>query len=226
MNLKERKYDQKIIFSLIIYKKQHKMEDNKEITNETEKILPLLNFGNLPPIGDLPPIRIGENAPPIPAELIQPTPARLVIANPSVTIQTATTEQVTNLMKGVVKPIDQQTVTIVPTKSLGSKIVTNDKNLTELNQMTKNLTELNQMTKNLTDLDTMLIKRESETQDFFNMRSVYAKVALSVFQGKINPATAILLGQMAANKAVYGLTYPEESDRVIRYINEQIMANY
>lgn len=179
------------------------MEDNEEITTETRKILPLLNFGNLPPIriGDLPPIRIGENAPPIPAELIQPTPARLVIANPSVTIQTATTEQVTNLMKGVVKPIDQQIVTIVPTKSLDPKIVTND-------------------------LDAMLIKRESETQDFFNMRSVYAKVALSVFQGKINPATAILLGQMAANKAVYGLTYPEESDRVIRYINEQIMANY
>jgi len=179
------------------------MEDNEEITDETRKILPLLNFGNLPPIriGDLPPIRIGENAPPIPAELIQPTPARLVIANPSVTIQTATTEQVTNLMKGVVKPIDQQIVTIVPTKSLDPKIVTND-------------------------LDNMLIKRESETQDFFNMRSVYAKVALSVFQGKINPATAILLGQMAANKAVYGLTYPEESDRVIRYINEQIMVNY
>lgn len=189
------------------------MEDNEEITNETRKILPLLNFGNLPPIriGDLPPIRIGENAPPIPAELIQPTPARLVIANPSVTIQTATTEQVTNLMKGVVKPIDQQIVTIVPTKSLDPKIVTNDLDA----MLNKNLTELNQMT-----------KRESETQDFFNMRSVYAKVALSVFQGKINPATAILLGQMAANKAVYGLTYPEESDRVIRYINEQIMANY
>lgn len=131
-----------------------------------------LNFGNLPPIN------ISTNAPPIPTELIQPA------VTPSVTIQPAT---------------GTKTVTIVPTKSLTPK------------------TE---------DLNSLLIKRESETQDFFNMRSAYAKVALSVFQGKINPATAILLGQMAANKAVYGLTYPEESDRVIRYINEQIMINY
>lgn len=75
-------------------------------------------------------------------------------------------------------------------------------------------------------LDTLLIKRNSETQMFFDMRSIYAKIALSVFQGKINPATAILLGEMASNKSIYGLVYPEDSDRVIRYINEQIVTNY
>jgi len=75
-------------------------------------------------------------------------------------------------------------------------------------------------------LDSLLIKRNSESQMFFDMRSIYAKIALSVFQGKINPATAILLGEMATNKAIYGLVYPEDSDRVIRYINEQIVNNY
>lgn len=75
-------------------------------------------------------------------------------------------------------------------------------------------------------LDSLLIKGLNESQTFFDIRSTYSKIALSVFQDKINMATAILLGHMAASKAMYGLTYPEDSDRVIRYINEQIVNNY
>lgn len=131
---------------------------------------PSLNLGTLPPI--IIKSEKSESAPPIPAELIQPTPTQ------------ATVKQPVKLV--IEKPIIQTPVTI----------------------------------------DSLLIKRNSESQMFFDMRSIYAKIALSVFQGKINPATAILLGEMATNKAIYGLVYPEDSDRVIRYINEQIVNSY
>ena len=72
-------------------------------------------------------------------------------------------------------------------------------------------------------LESLLIKRDSESDEYFRMRSAYSKAALSVFGGKINPATAILLGQMATDKAMYGVVYPDESDRVIRYINSQLL---
>jgi hypothetical protein len=72
-------------------------------------------------------------------------------------------------------------------------------------------------------LDDMLVQRKDEKEDHFNMRSIYSKVAMRVFKGAINPATAVLIGEMAVNKAIYGVTYPEESDNVIKYVDSEIM---
>lgn len=76
------------------------------------------------------------------------------------------------------------------------------------------------------NLDNLLIRKPHEDETFFNMKSIYSKVAMNVFSNQINPATAILLGEMASNKAIYGVKYPEETDRVLRYIDEQIKSNY
>lgn len=83
-----------------------------------------------------------------------------------------------------------------------------------------------QKPKIINNFESFLTKKETETEIFFDMRSIYSKIAISVFQNQINPATAILLGQIAADKATYGVTYPEEIDKVIRYIDEQIKLNY
>ena len=48
---------------------------------------------------------------------------------------------------------------------------------------------------------------------------------MKIFNNQINPATAVLIGRMAANKAIFGETYPEESDKILRYIDVQISAN-
>ena len=59
----------------------------------------------------------------------------------------------------------------------------------------------------------------------FNIRSVYSRAAMKVFNNQINPATAVLIGRMAGNKAILGVTYPEESDKVLRYINMHVSTN-
>jgi hypothetical protein len=73
-------------------------------------------------------------------------------------------------------------------------------------------------------LNAMLIKSDSESLDFFELRSAYSRAAEISFGGKVNPSTSILIGRMAANKTMYGVTYPEESDRVLRYINNQLSS--
>ena len=145
---------------------------------------------NIITIGNLPPIVVTKPespAPPIPSELIQPSPVQLTVPKPApkVIIQGANTEQVN------IVPTQQVQRIQVPTKTL--------------------------------TLDDLLVKRDTETDDFFLMRSMYSRVTMNVFQGKMAPATAILIGQMGADKAMYGVTYPEETDRVIRYINAAIM---
>ena len=74
-------------------------------------------------------------------------------------------------------------------------------------------------------LDTLLVKDENESEDIFIMRNVYSRAAMKIFNNQINPATAILIGQMATNKAIYGVTYPEESERVLIYVNNEIAKN-
>ena len=68
-------------------------------------------------------------------------------------------------------------------------------------------------------------KDSTETLDFYNMRTIYAKVALTIFPQQINVTTASLIGRMAANKAIYGIVYPEESDRIIQYIDRIILES-
>ena len=143
--------------------------------------------------------------PPIPSPLVKPEPLKLVIQRPipAVTIQPAVPEKTISLIiegKEKVSVLEPIKIITKPIKIISKPIVTTEE----------------------ATIDTMLVKRKTETVDMFKMRSVYSKIAIRVFQNKINPATAILLGEMAANKAVYGITYPEESDEVIRYINAQI----
>lgn len=75
-----------------------------------------------------------------------------------------------------------------------------------------------------TTLDSLLVKDDTESETFFVMRSSYSRIAMSVFKDQINPATAILIGRMGANKAMYGVVYPAASDNVIRYIDSQILT--
>lgn len=140
--------------------------------------------------------------PSIPAELIQPAPVSQNKVNPVITIKPSNTQQINLSVPG--KPINQGqipgTVIIQPTQPHQILTASSQKVLT---------------------LDDLLIKRSTETDDYFTIRSAYSRLALQIFGGKINAATAALLGQMAADKVTYGVVYPEESDRVIRYINSQ-----
>lgn len=70
-------------------------------------------------------------------------------------------------------------------------------------------------------IDELLIKSDTETLDEFNLRNIYTRAALSIFKD-LNDVSAVLIGRLAANKILLGLTYPEESEKVIDYINLQI----
>ncbi len=134
-----------------------------------------------------------QQLPPIPPSLIQPDPTP---QKPVLIIQPATTEKATTLIqnkpeKKIVKLAIQPSVKMV------------------------------QSNPNVSVLETLLIKRDSETNEMFDMRSAYSKVAMKSL--KINPATAVLIGRMGAEKAIYGITYPAESDNVINYINNLII---
>ncbi len=154
--------------------------------------------------------------PPIPAALIQPAPVQLVIPakvtpTPTVTIQPTDPTQITTLI-ATGKPLPPSTAGVQPTVVLTQPVTRGIQPGVQAPVIQKVIT-----------LDSLLIKRDSETEEFFNMRSAYSKAAMNVFQSKINPATAVLIGQMATDKAMYGIVYPEESDRVVRYVNAQIM---
>jgi len=132
-----------------------------------------------------------QQLPPIPPSLIQPDPTP---KKPVLIIQPATTEKATTLIQN--KP-EKKIVKLAiqpPVKMVQS-----------------NPTSV---------LETLLIKRDSETKEMFDMRSAYSKVSMKSL--KINPATAVLIGRMGAEKAIYGITYPAESDNVINYINNLI----
>lgn len=167
---------------------EHSDENTIETSEEEDDIdetdTNIITMNGLPPIVVTKP---NSPAPPIPAELIQPSPVHLTVPKPApkVIIQGANTEQ----------------VNIVPTQQV-QKIQVPPKTMT---------------------IEDLLVKRDTETDDFFLMRSMYSRVTMNLFAGKISPASAILIGQMGADKAMYGITYPEESDRVIRYINDSII---
>ncbi len=74
-------------------------------------------------------------------------------------------------------------------------------------------------------LEELLVKNDTESQTIFDMRRMYAHAAMSVYNNQINPATAVLIGKMATNKALYGVTYPAEEDAIVNYINSVIMGS-
>jgi hypothetical protein len=169
--------------------------------------------GLIPP---LPPVTLGGTTttttttttapalpPPIPAELIRPMPVLAVQKpSPALTIQpTSPTAVTTTITGGILPPLPP--AKIVVTQPVAVQPVV----------------------KPVVSLDGLLVKSDTESNDLFNMRSAYSRAAMKVFNNQINPATAVLIGRMAANKAIFGVTYPDESDRVLRYVNAQIAAN-
>ncbi len=147
------------------------------------------------------------SVPSIPAELIQPAPVYQVpgqhsVAHPVITIKPPDAQQINLSISG--QPVN-------PGQQLNQIII----------QPTQPLQILTIPTPRTLTLDDLLTKRQTETEDYFTIRSAYSRLAMQVFGGKINAATAALLGQMAADKVTYGVVYPEESDKVIRYINSQ-----
>ena len=72
-------------------------------------------------------------------------------------------------------------------------------------------------------LQELLVKDENETNEFFLMRSQYSKIASQIFH-KYPVGTFILLGRMGANRGYYGLKYPEETNKVLDYVDEVIKS--
>ena len=168
---------------------------------------------------------IPTSPPPIPAELIQtapiqPAPVQTVKSNPVITIKPPDAKQINeSLMTGLAPAGKTLPVILLPGKVPGS-IIQSTVTQPIILQPTQPVQILS-VAPRLVTLDDLLIKRNTETEDYFTIRSAYSRMAMNVFGGKINAATAVLLGQMAADKVTYGVVYPEESDKVIRYINSQ-----
>ena len=72
-------------------------------------------------------------------------------------------------------------------------------------------------------LETLLVKEPVETNEFFAMRSAYAQKAAQYFP-KEESTTHLLLGYYGANRGKYGLTYPEQTERVLEYIDQMILS--
>ena len=70
-------------------------------------------------------------------------------------------------------------------------------------------------------LDDLLVKTEDESDQFYLMRSQYAKIAEQLFP-KYPPTSFILLGRMGAYRGLFGVTYPEETNRVLDYMDQVI----
>ena len=71
-------------------------------------------------------------------------------------------------------------------------------------------------------LETLLVKESVETNEFFAMRSAYSQMAAKVFP-KEESTTHLLLGYYGANRGKYGLTYPEQTEKVLEYIDQIIL---
>ena len=80
----------------------------------------------------------------------------------------------------------------------------------------KETKELNQQA-----LNDILVQDKSETNEFFLMRSAYAKKAAELFSEE-QPTTHALLGYYGASNAKFGQTYPKDIQDVVDYINQEV----
>lgn len=72
-------------------------------------------------------------------------------------------------------------------------------------------------------LEKLLVKESVETNEFFAMRSAYSQKAAQYFP-KEESNTHLLLGYYGANRGKYGLTYPEQTEKVLEYIDQMILS--
>lgn len=71
-------------------------------------------------------------------------------------------------------------------------------------------------------LDDLLVRDNTENDEAFLMRSAYSKAAEKVVPNETT-ATYVLIGQMAYNRAKYGMTYPPDMNNVLNQIDELIL---
>ena len=173
------------------------------VTSPSANILPPVPVPTAPKLVIAAPTPTGP--PPIPSELIQPAPNQQA-PTPVVAIQPAATT-------GFLPPLPPINAPVAKAKPVQTKLVVTKPVATPV---------ANQPPQPTINLEEMLVKTADESEDMFIMRSAYSRVAIKAFNNQINPATAILIGRMGANKAIYGVTYPDESDRVLRYIESQM----
>ncbi len=94
-----------------------------------------------------------------------------------------------------------------------------DKKLVKRKKTVKVETILTQ--KKSTKLEDLLVKDDNESMDMFLMRSQYSKISSQIFP-KYPIGTFILLGRMGANRAYFGVTFPEDTNLVLDYIDKVI----
>ena len=73
-------------------------------------------------------------------------------------------------------------------------------------------------------IDDRLVKAEDESQRFFDMRSAYARKVVDIFGSDVNFAAAVVLGRAAANRAMYGLDYPDDLRETLEHVDDTILA--
>lgn len=72
-------------------------------------------------------------------------------------------------------------------------------------------------------IDLLISIQPGEPEDIFNYRKVYSKFAFQFFNYKITLNTAIVLGNMAANKLRYNVIYCEKVEKILQLIDEWIL---
>ena len=215
-------------------------DNDNDNNNNTNKLT-----GSIPGLPPLPPITITVGSPitltQSPQQILPSAtlPPKLVITQPGPVNKTKTTKSKTKTQPNQPPPIPAELIVpstliqlnqttpvlvIQPAKSLGTP--TNIEQVPTKLVITKPVSVQSekkqpQVQKELS-LDEMLVKSDTENNDIFTMRSVYSRLAMKIYNNQINPATAVLIGRLATNKAMFGVTYPEETDRLLIYINSQI----
>ena len=72
-------------------------------------------------------------------------------------------------------------------------------------------------------LDALLVKSSNESDDFFLLRSQYARAAQKAFPEQ-DATTHMVLGYYGANHIQLGMVYPQQIQQVLNYINEELSS--
>lgn len=71
--------------------------------------------------------------------------------------------------------------------------------------------------------DLLNTPRPNEDLLRYNWRLNYTRAALELLPQQLDERTALIIGEMAVNRARYGVTYPPEYQRALEYIDELIL---
>lgn len=71
-------------------------------------------------------------------------------------------------------------------------------------------------------VDSLLVKSDKEGDDFFSLRSQYARAAHAKMPMAIPPHIAVLLGEIAANMVILKVEYPDDIKEALRRVDEEL----